>query len=401
MRSAYNSYYYPTFQQIVTINDTQLATTQLTYRPDIDGLRALAIGCVLIFHAFPQHLAGGFVGVDIFFVISGFLISTILLKSLNAGLFSLWHFYARRIRRLFPVLLVVLLVNLALGCWLLAPLDYKELAKYTAGGAAFMANLVFAADNGPFNDLNDTNPLLHLWSLGIEEQFYLLWPLILWFFYWRRWPFFLPIGLGLVMSFTYSVHLSHSNLKLAFHLPFSRFWELLAGAVLAWWTLQPWSVQLGSTTLRRTLAQVASVAGVICFILSLYILSPNSVFPGWWAWLPVLSAWCFIAAGPSALINKYVLSHPIMVWFGLISYPLYLWHWPLLAYFHGIPHTLPSQWYTPTKVGLLALSVFLAWLSYKYIEIPLRGSRYSCPKLVGLIAAMSVVTLISVVIWQT
>ena len=143
------------------------------YRPDIDGLRAIAVGSVLVYHAFPSLLPGGFIGVDIFFVISGFLITTILLQSLAAGDFSYRDFYARRIRRIFPALLLVLLATLAFGWYVLLPGEFSQLGKQITGGAAFFANLVFLGESGYFDATAETKPLLHLWSLGIEEQFYI------------------------------------------------------------------------------------------------------------------------------------------------------------------------------------------------------------------------------------
>lgn len=372
--------------------------THPKYRPDIDGLRTVAVVSVLIFHGFPSLLPGGFVGVDVFFVISGFLISSIILKSLAANQFNIWKFYERRIRRLFPVLIVVLFFSLAVGWWFLTPLELQSLAKQTIGGAMFVANLVLAADSGYFSEVSDSNPLLHLWSLGIEEQFYLLWPLILWFFYWCKWPIWLALVFCLVSSFAYSYYLTLGNLKLAFYIPFSRFWEMIVGAVLAWWILQPGA--------RSKIEENAnywdhflSILGVVFFLIALATLSPSSQFPGWRASWPVLSALCFIAAGPYALVNRYVLSHPLMVWVGLISYPLYLWHWPLLAYFHGVSYAIDPQWHAPIVCSLLLLSVLLAWLSYRYIETPLRGGKFARPKILGLILAMLIIVGAASLIW--
>ncbi|WP_342455965.1 acyltransferase family protein [Variovorax sp. S12S4] len=149
------------------------------YRPDIDGLRAIAVASVVIYHAFPGVLPGGFIGVDIFFVISGFLISTILLQSQVAGDFSYRDFYARRIRRIFPALILVLLATLCFGWYMLLSDEFAQLGKQVTGGAAFFANFVFWADAGYFDTAAETKPLLHLWSLGIEEQFYIFWPVLL------------------------------------------------------------------------------------------------------------------------------------------------------------------------------------------------------------------------------
>lgn len=378
---------------------TSTNLTHPKYRPDIDGLRALAVGCVLVFHGFPGLLPGGFIGVDVFFVISGFLISTIILKSLAVKKFSIWHFYERRIRRLFPVLVVVLLFTLAVGWWLLPPGEYATVAKHTVGGAAFVANLVLAADSGYFSDVSDSNPLLHLWSLGIEEQFYLLWPLILWFFYWRRWPLIIGIVVCIGASFAYSIYLTQGNLKLAFYLPFSRFWEMMAGAALAWVALQPWGTALGTAARWRVWAHGVSVAALALFLFAVYWLNPLSPFPGWRAALPVVAGVLFIMAGPHAVVNKYLFSNRLMVWVGLISYPLYLWHWPLLAYFHGFSYSIPAAWHSAIIAGLLALSVLLAWLSYRYVETPLRGGEHGRLKLIGLLGSMLAVTAFALWLW--
>jgi peptidoglycan/LPS O-acetylase OafA/YrhL len=160
--------------------------SSLTYRPDIDGLRAVAVLAVVMFHAFPSLLPGGFVGVDIFFVISGYLITNILLSELEVGRFSLASFYARRIRRIFPALLLVLIFCYAIGWFSLFKDEYKQLGKHIVAGAGFVANLTFWNEAGYFDSAADTKPLLHLWSLGVEEQFYIIWPLILGFAFRRR-----------------------------------------------------------------------------------------------------------------------------------------------------------------------------------------------------------------------
>lgn len=383
----------------MSVNLSPTGKTHPKYRPDIDGLRTIAVISVLLFHGFPEWLPGGFVGVDVFFVISGFLISSIIIRSLRLGQFSIWHFYERRIRRLFPVLVVVLVFSLGLGWFVLSPLELQSLAKHTVGGAAFVSNLMLAADSGYFSDISDTNPLLHLWSLGIEEQFYLLWPLVLWFFYWRKWPLWLAVVICMVSSFAYSHYLTLGNLKLAFYNPFSRFWEMLAGAALAWWSIKKTQnpLSLNGAALRRH--HVLSLAGLIFFIVALVNLNPQSVFPGWRAIWPVLSAVCFIAAGPYAWFNRYVLSRPLMVWVGLISYPLYLWHWPLLAYFHNFSYLFEAQWHPLIITVLLLLSVLLAWLSYRYVEEPLRGGRAGRIKLLGLCAVMGLITVVASAIW--
>ena len=195
------------------------------YRPDIDGLRAIAVGSVLVYHAFPKALMGGFVGVDIFFVISGFLITTIILQSLAAGDFTYRDFYERRIRRIFPALIVVLLATLLAGWYLLLSDEFAELGKQTVGGTAFVANLVFWGEAGYFDTAAETKPLLHLWSLGIEEQFYIFWPLLLGFAWRKRWPIVRMVLAVAAVSFVVNVATVHPLPAASFYSPASRFWS--------------------------------------------------------------------------------------------------------------------------------------------------------------------------------
>ena len=203
----------------------------LAYRADIDGLRAIAVLSVVAFHAFPSLLPGGFIGVDIFFVISGFLISTILLDSLEKGSFKFLEFYARRVKRIFPALLVVITASYAFGWFALFPDEFAQLGKHIAGGASFISNLVSLNESGYFDNAAHAKPLLHLWSLGIEEQFYIFWPLLLW----ATWqihvsPFLLAIVLAFI-SFALNLSDVKDSQATTFYSPLTRFWELLAGAV--------------------------------------------------------------------------------------------------------------------------------------------------------------------------
>ncbi len=211
-------------------------TTRLThprYRADIDGLRAIAVLAVIGFHAFPDRFPGGFIGVDIFFVISGFLISTIIFESLERGRFSFSEFYGRRIRRIFPALVLVLAATYAFGWFHLLAMEYKQLGRHIAGGAGFLSNFVLWDEAGYFDTAAETKPLLHLWSLGIEEQFYVCWPLLLWLAWKMKWGFLrITLALG-VISFALNIDAAYSNVVAAFYAPQTRFWELMAGALLA------------------------------------------------------------------------------------------------------------------------------------------------------------------------
>lgn len=207
--------------------------TQQEYRPDIDGLRAIAVLSVVTYHAFPNLVPGGFLGVDIFFVISGYLISKIILNNLENNNFSFFDFYARRVRRIFPALFVVLLSVLFAGWFFLLPSEYKQLGKHVLAGAGFVANLMYWREVGYFDVAAETKPLLHLWSLGVEEQFYIFWPVFL-YFLWKRKINLLKVSLILFfISCAAYLYFSGVHGIFAFYAPVTRFWELLAGGLLA------------------------------------------------------------------------------------------------------------------------------------------------------------------------
>ncbi|MET3463618.1 acyltransferase family protein [Variovorax atrisoli] len=336
------------------------------YRPDIDGLRAIAVGSVLAYHAFPSLLPGGFIGVDIFFVISGFLITTILLQSLAAGDFSYRDFYARRIRRIFPALVLVLLVTLAFGWYVLLPGEFSQLGKQTTGGAAFFANLVFLGEAGYFDATAETKPLLHLWSLGIEEQFYIFWPLLLGLAWRKRWPILRVTLAVATVSFLVNVLTVQPHRAAAFYSPLSRAWELMAGGLLAVMQLQAAAAAgQGHAGGRVWKKHLQSIVGIALIVLGLFMTRSTKAFPGWWALLPVLGAASCIAAGPGGVLNKYLLSNRVMVWIGLISYPLYLWHWPLLSYARIVTGGEPPL---QLRVVLVVASIVLAWATYRFLE---------------------------------
>jgi peptidoglycan/LPS O-acetylase OafA/YrhL len=342
------------------------------YRPDIDGLRAIAVLAVVAFHAFPNVVKGGFVGVDFFFVISGFLITGILQKDLQSETLGFWRyitqFYQRRIARIFPALLTVMAACLALGWCLLLPADFKILGKHLLAGAGFASNLVYWREAGYFDAAAETKTLLHLWSLAVEEQFYLIWPLLLWAAWKLRVKAVWMIGGLLIASFAWNVSQIHSQPVATFYSPFTRFWELVAGAFLAVSTLNKPAVAASKFS-----QNAKSVIGLLFIAAAIYLLTKDKRFPGWWAVLPVLGSYLIISAGSikgsEAWFNQVVLSNRVMVSIGLVSYPLYLWHWPVLAFLRGVQMDAPS-------IGMLwaalAASFALAYLTYWLIEKPLR-----------------------------
>lgn len=344
-----------------------LTNPHLTYRADIDGLRAIAILSVLIFHAFPSWLPSGFIGVDIFFVISGYLISSIIFNSLHGGKFSFSDFYARRIRRIFPPLLLVILVFLVAGWHVLLPDEYAQLAKHSLAGLGFMANFVFWLESGYFDNAAELKPLLHLWSLGIEEQFYLVWPALAVFAWRRGWAIGRFMLLLAVFSLLASIFLTRPDPVASFFLPLTRAWELLAGACLSWLVFNH---RLNWCVTNPAAGNLLSVFGFGLLLAGFGLINTKSMFPGAWALLPVVGAVLLIAAGPGTLLNRYFLARPLMVGIGLISFPLYLWHWPLLSFARVV---YPEQSENSIVIGaILALTFLFAWFSYRFIETPIR-----------------------------
>lgn len=372
-----------------------MSSHPIAYRPDIDGLRALAVVPVVLFHAFPNLLPGGFVGVDIFFVISGYLITSILLKDMQAGEYSLSRFYARRVRRIFPALSVVLLFCLILGWVVLTAIEYRQLAKHVMGGAGFVANILLWKEVGYFDTAADTKPLLHLWSLGIEEQFYIIWPLLLYFIFKRSWPVGkVLIGLG-VLSFVLNVARVGTDPTATFYSPLSRSWELALGALLAYLAIQP---QHWWSRLVERHASVLSLGGIVLLILGFIVIDSGKAFPGWWALVPALGTVLMIAAGSQTWLNRYILSNPVLVGIGLISFPLYLWHWPLLSFARIIYSETPPL---EARLILVVISVLLAWLTYQWLEKPIRRAVSKRVLMIALIGVMLGITLAGLVVYKT
>lgn len=348
------------------------------YRPDIDGLRAIAVLSVVIFHAFPSLLHGGFVGVDIFFVISGFLISKHIWEELGAGSFSIKTFYARRVRRIFPALSVVLLACLAMGWVILTPAEYEQLGKHVVAGALFLSNIVLWKEAGYFDNAADTKPLLHLWSLGIEEQFYIVWPLMLAFFwrYTRHFGWAMLCILG--ASLAYSVTLVRHDAVADFYSPLTRFWELALGAGLA-------LLVAHKSPMDRAARSLVSWVGLCLILAATFVIKESYLFPGAWALLPTVGAALLIYGGEDAWLNRNVLSLRWLVWIGLISYPLYLWHWPLLSFARIMESGTPS---VEARFWLVIASVVLGWMTYKLLERPVRSRPRSRKLILSLCLAM-------------
>lgn len=359
------------------------------YRAEIDGLRAFAVLSVVGFHAFPLWVTGGFTGVDIFFVISGFLITGHIFEKLDEGTFRFSDFFQRRIRRIFPALIVVMASALVFGWCVLLADEYAQLGKHVASGAAFIINFILANEVGYFDLSVELKPMLHLWSLAVEEQFYIVWPLCLWLAWKKKFNLLAVTLIVLLISFIWNLTWVTVHPTETFYWPFSRFWELLSGSVLAWFTVQKrkslYSEKLNNLKylndfvggarifLQSTIAvNVMSLVGFLLLASSTLLLDYQLPFPSAWALLPILGALLVIGVGSKAWLNRVFLMNPIAVWFGLISYSLYLWHWPILSYLHIIEVGTPDKY---LRIAAVFVSIFLAWVTYKFIETPIRFGK--------------------------
>ncbi|ARV17461.1 O-acetyltransferase OatA [Curvibacter sp. AEP1-3] len=330
----------------------------LTYRADVDGLRAVAILIVVAFHAFPDMFPGGFIGVDVFFVISGYLITSILRHEMQTSQWSLVSFYARRILRIFPALILVLFACLVVG-WhtLLAP-EYMQLGKHLGLGTLFLSNIGLWWEAGYFDKVSEAKPLLHLWSLAIEEQFYIVWPIVLWVVLrFRLSAAHIVSTLG-VFSLLLSAWWVWIDPTQAFYSPLSRAWQLLAGAYLA----------LNPGIFRSVRPAVRSLS-VIGLLLATLLLNSKVPFPGLVALLPVVAAMILVGYSTKQDWTVRLLAHPWMVAIGKVSYPWYLWHWPLLSFAYIIESGNAS---VALRIGLVLASLLLAVLTYKLWELPMR-----------------------------
>lgn len=361
-------------------------------RRDIDGLRALAVIPVVLFHFGFNTFSGGFVGVDVFFVISGFLITSILFREIGAQRFSFVDFWARRARRILPALSVVLLATLMLGWLLLTDKDFSELGRTVRYQSLFISNILFMHEDGYFQPASDLKPLLHTWSLAVEEQYYIFFPLLMVVLmrhvrHWR-WVLFAV----LLVSFGLNIAYIDRKPDVAFFSLPTRAWELLCGAMLA---VLPASKQ----PVRPWLYQLAGVAGLVAVLVAVFTFDRATVFPGWAALLPVLGAAALIWSGAQGRTwAGQLLSARALVWIGLLSYSLYLWHWPVYVYANAISVDGIQPW---EAVGWMLLALGLAWLSWRFVELPLREKRLLAGRksvLAGGLLAMAVLAVAGTVV---
>lgn len=356
------------------------------YRPDIDGLRALAVLGVMLYHA-GFGLPGGFIGVDVFFVISGYLITGLILKDLRAGTFSLVEFWERRIRRILPASLVTITTVLVAGYFLLLPDDYVELAQAAIAQLAFCGNIFYWAGTEYFDGPAELKPLLHTWSLAVEEQFYFIAPVLLFALFAksgkRLWPLFVALA---IISLVACITVTPLAPSFAFFLLPTRAWEMLAGSLLAWTS--------NENVDRKAASWASEMLGVVALgslVAAMCFLQSGSHFPGGWAAIPVACTSLIIDLHRRQSTWTYrVLAHPWLVGIGLISYSLYLWHWPLMAFtcyvFPSVPGTLM---YLP-----LIASFPIAAASWKWIEMPMRKTSLRGTRLFTLAAAAMLIPLL-------
>ena len=342
------------------------------YRRDIDGLRGLAVLAVVLFHAGVPGFAGGFIGVDIFLVISGYLITGVILRDADAGDFTLAGFYERRVRRIMPALLAMLAAS-GVAAWIMLPGDFKQFGASLASISAFLSNFFFARGSGYFHLTESATPLLHTWSLAVEEQFYLLFPMLL--LVARRTGrrgTQVALAAAALMSFAYSAWSSHANPAMAFYSPASRAWEFLAGSLLVFGPASGLASGVARMPARRGVGDGAALVGLALLGYALRRLNADMPFPGLNALAPVLGTLLLLYGGAArgSLVARALGNRPLVA-VGLISYSLYLWHWPLIVF--GGYYVLDEHALRLMRVAMAALAFPVAWLSWRFVERPFRG----------------------------
>ncbi|SDM12647.1 acyltransferase family protein [Maricaulis salignorans] len=374
------------------MSDTHPGTTS-NYRPDIDGLRALAVMAVVLFHIDKTWVPGGFIGVDIFFVISGFLITGNITSDIGQGRFSIAEFYQRRIKRIIPALVALILVTLVAGQIIMLPADFKDLSLSSVFSVLSLANFyfLFSVDTGYFADDSTTIPLLHLWTLGVEEQFYLLWPLILAAWGTRGYSRLVLAGLAMVAlaSFLLAQFVAPSAPMTAYYMLPMRAGQLLAGAIC----LMAVRHHYRDARLPRLLREMLALLSLALIAGSLVFIHEGDLFPGFLAIPVTLGAVGLIYVGSAggSLVNR-ALSFRPFVWIGLISYSLYLWHWPVLAFARYLAGDLDLQ----LKLICFAIMMAASILSYRLVEQPLRRTKASLARIFTVYFAVPTVFILAV-----
>lgn len=355
----------------------------MQYRADVDGLRAVAVLPVLFYHAGWDFLSGGYVGVDVFFVISGFLITRILAKEIADNRLSILNFYERRIRRILPCLFAVIIASSAVAAVLLVPLDFHEFAKSVVAVVFFASNFLFFRQSGYFDDASAIKPLLHTWSLAVEEQFYIFFPIMLWAIHrYARNHMLAVLAFMTVVSFAINVWGVRHMPGFTFYLAPARVWELFVGALLA--------MEAVPVIVNRIMREGLAWFGLALIVYALLVFTPDTLFPGINAVFPVAGAALLIQFAQNTSVG-WLLSRKPLVFVGLISYSLYLWHWPIIAYSeYYLLHALIG-W---ESVAVITISFLVAALSWHYIERPFR-TKGAIPRLrIFKAAAMTMVSIV-------
>lgn len=357
----------------------------LLYRPEIDGLRAIAVLTVLLCHAGIAGFSGGYIGVDVFFVISGFLITSLIVKDLEAGTFSFINFWERRCRRILPPAVIVMTVTALAGWFLYLPRDYDLLGQQMAAQSVFGSNILFKLQEGYFDVASQTKPLLHMWSLAVEEQFYLVFPVVAYFAWkYRREKLSRYLWVTAIITFIGAAFIVRNSPSSAFYLLPFRAWELLLGSLLA--------LKASHITLKPRMAEILSWLGLAGIFIPVFLYNDDTLFPGALALPPCLGAAAIILANTQQQTSVgRLLSCRGPVFIGLISYSLYLWHWPILAYAR-YSQLFEVTWVIAT--GCMAGALILATLTWYFIERPVRNRRlFKTTKQVYLVSLISLLLL--------
>ncbi len=345
-------------------------TRRREFRPDIQGLRAISVLSVVVFHFFSSKLPGGFVGVDIFFVISGYLIPTIIFRDIIDGNFTFTKFYERRIRRLFPALFLVLFATIVIAWKSLLPSEFISLMYQIIFSALFCANIFFYLHINYFIPSDNAWPLLHLWSLGVEEQFYILFPILCIIFFRWPWNFLRIFTLLAIFALSFAINICMVNVEptFDFYMPFTRFWEFFFGVAISYGEMLPSTSEVIRNQ-NKYFSSAITLTGGGMVLASLFLIHANEAFPGYVAIFPCLGAGLLILARGQSRIGSLVLSNRLSVFIGSISYPLYLWHWPLLTIARAAAGT--NNISDRQKLPLLAISFLFAIVTYFAVEKPI------------------------------
>lgn len=341
------------------------------YMAEVDGLRGYAISLVVLYHAFPSMITGGFIGVDVFFVISGYLITRQILNDVQSESFSVLNFWGRRVKRLFPSLLLVLTASLAIGYLTLFTDEFAQLNRHIVASAVFFTNFLLAQEVGYFDIAASQKPLLHLWSLSVEEQFYVFWPLVLLLALRLKIKTNLIIIAIAAASFATNLILAQQTPSENFFLPWGRFWEILTGALLATGTRKCSEFIIPFNIQKNKLNEIATAVGFVLIFGGAILLSDTKSYPAYAALIPVSGAILVISGGSSGAKTARILcANRAMIYLGLISYPLYLWHWPIFSF---IAITENATTGNPiNKIAALTLSMLLAASTYHLLEKKLK-----------------------------